>query len=111
MSLADYLKILGDLTRLRIINLLLFNPGLRVKDIVEVLELPQSTVSRHLAQLRQSGWVEDKRVDVWVQYRISRKVIPELKVALEKLFSQDIMFQNDILKLKSMQIGVTGSRG
>ena len=111
MSLAEFLKILADLTRLRIINLLLENPGMRVKDIVEVLELPQSTVSRHLAQLRQSGWVEVKRVDIWVQYRLSRNVIPELRVALQKLFSQDIMFQNDILKVKAMQSGVLRDGG
>ncbi len=111
MSLAEFLKILADLTRLRIINLLLENPGMRVKDMVEVLELPQSTVSRHLAQLRQSGWVEVKRVDIWVQYRLSRNVIPELRVALQKLFSQDIMFQNDILKVKAMQSGVLRDGG
>ena len=111
MSLAEFLKILDDLTRLRIINLLLENPGMRVKDMVEVLELPQSTVSRHLAQLRQSGWVEVKRVDIWVQYRLSRNVIPELRVALQKLFSQDIMFQNDILKVKAMQSGVLRDGG
>ncbi len=84
---------------------------MRVKDMVEVLELPQSTVSRHLAQLRQSGWVEVKRVDIWVQYRLSRNVIPELRVALQKLFSQDIMFQNDILKVKAMQSGVLRDGG
>jgi len=111
LSLADFLKILADLTRLRIINLLLENPGMRVKEMVEVLELPQSTVSRHLAQLRQSGWVEVKRVDIWVQYRLSRNVIPELRVALQKLFSQDIMFQNDILKVKAMQSGVLRDGG
>lgn len=111
MSLAEFLKILADLTRLRIINLLLENPGMRVKDMVEVLELPQSTVSRHLAQLRQSGWVEVKRVDIWVQYRLSRNVIPELRVALQKLFSQDIVFQNDILKVKAMRSGVLRDGG
>ncbi len=111
MSLADFLKILADITRLRIINLLNYAPGLRVKDLVAILELPQSTVSRHLAMMRQSGWVEDKRVDTWVQYRLSRNVIPELRVALEKLFEQDIRFRNDILKLTEYQQGAGNHRG
>jgi len=111
VALAEFLKILADITRLRIINLLNYAPGLRVKDIVMVLGLPQSTVSRHLAMMRQSGWVEDRRVDTWVQYRLSRKVIPELRIALEKLFDQDILFRNDILKLREHQQETGNHRG
>jgi len=46
----------ADPTRLRVLNLL--GAGeLCVCDIVEILDLPQPTVSRHLAALRDTGLV------------------------------------------------------
>jgi ArsR family transcriptional regulator len=38
-----------------------------------VLQLPQSTVSRHLAYLKNAGWVEDQRCGVWINYSIVEK--------------------------------------
>jgi len=62
-------KALSDETRLRILCLLL-DEELCVCDIMEVLQLPQSTVSRHLAYLKNSGWVDDRRCGVWMYYSI-----------------------------------------
>jgi ArsR family transcriptional regulator len=36
-----------------------------------ILDMPQSTVSRHLAYLRNAGWVEDRRQGVWMFYRLA----------------------------------------
>jgi ArsR family transcriptional regulator len=63
-------KALADETRLRIICLLL-QGELCVCDIMAVLQLPQSTVSRHLAYLKNSGWVDDRRCGVWMYYSIA----------------------------------------
>lgn len=41
-----------------------------VCDLMAVLALPQSTVSRHLAYLRDSGLVNDRRKGVWMYYDI-----------------------------------------
>lgn len=62
-------KALSDETRLRIIFLLL-DGELCVCDLMEVLQLPQSTVSRHLAYLKNASWVEDRRCGVWMYYSI-----------------------------------------
>ena len=67
---AQTFKALADETRLRILALLL-EGELCVCEIIAALELPQSTTSRHLAYLRNSGWVKDRRQGVWMYYRLS----------------------------------------
>ena len=66
-------KALGDETRLRIMALLVDGRELCVCDIMAALELPQSTVSRHLSYLRNSGLVDDRRHGVWMYYTINRE--------------------------------------
>jgi ArsR family transcriptional regulator len=69
-KIAQKFKALSDETRLRILALL-SNGEMCVCDLMAILELPQSTVSRHLAYLRNAGWVEDRRQGVWMYYRLS----------------------------------------
>ncbi|MHC1697448.1 MAG: ArsR/SmtB family transcription factor [Geobacteraceae bacterium] len=69
---ARMFKALSEETRLRILCLLL-EGELCVCDIMAVLQLPQSTVSRHLAYLKNSGWVDDRRCGVWMYYSIMDK--------------------------------------
>lgn len=66
---AQMYKALGDETRLRILGLLC-RGELCVCDIMEVLELPQSTVSRHLAYLKNSGWATGTRRGRWMYYQL-----------------------------------------
>jgi ArsR family transcriptional regulator len=51
-----HLPVLGDLTRSRIL-LLLERQELTVAEICAVMQIPQSTVSRHLKALADGGWV------------------------------------------------------
>lgn len=66
---ARIFKALSDETRLRILCLLL-EGELCVCDIMDVLQLPQSTVSRHLAYLKNVGLVDDRRCGVWMYYSL-----------------------------------------
>jgi ArsR family transcriptional regulator len=66
-------KALGDETRLRIMALLLDGQELCVCDIMAALDLPQSTVSRHLSYLRNAGLVDDRRQGVWMNYTINKE--------------------------------------
>ena len=60
----------SDRTRLRILHLL--SPGeLCVCDLVEVLNVPQPKVSRHLAYLRRAGLVESRRDGLWSYYSLA----------------------------------------
>ena len=60
----------ADPTRLRILNLLAAGE-LCVCDLVELLDLPQSLVSRHLAYLRRTGLVEVTRESKYAHYRLA----------------------------------------
>lgn len=63
-------KALSDETRLRILSLLM-EGELCVCDLMAVLRLPQSNVSRHLANLRNAGWVTDRREGLWIYYSLN----------------------------------------
>lgn len=70
---AQIFKALADPIRLRIILLLQSEGELCVCDLIAVLKLPQSTVSRHLAYLKRSCWVDTRRQGVWMYYQLSRE--------------------------------------
>ena len=60
----------ADPTRIRILNLLVAGE-MCVCDLVELLDLPQPAVSRHLAYLRDSGLVENRRTSNYAYYRLT----------------------------------------
>jgi ArsR family transcriptional regulator, arsenate/arsenite/antimonite-responsive transcriptional repressor len=81
---ARLFKALSDETRLRILALLR-EGELCVCDLMAILELPQSTVSRHLAYLRNAGLVDDRRQGVWMFYRLTTGDMPFEGALLELL--------------------------
>lgn len=68
-DLALY-KSFSDETRLRILFLLSVRE-LCVCELVSVLEMPQGRISRHLAQLKQTGIVSDRRDGTWIYYSLT----------------------------------------
>jgi ArsR family transcriptional regulator len=80
--LEDTLKALADRTRLRILALL-GNNEVCVCHIHDSLGLPQPAVSRHLAYLRRTGLVMARRDGVWMHYRISPSLAPEIRQVLD----------------------------
>lgn len=82
-TIAVY-RCLCDLTRLRILNLLLEGP-LCVCHLAAVLDLTQPKVSRHLKALKEAGAVETERCYNWTICRISDKPSPLLEANLKCL--------------------------
>lgn len=78
---AEILKVLGHPIRLKIVAGLC-NNECNVKHIWECLNLPQATVSQHLALLKNKGIIEGKRDGVEVHYSVvhpmARKLISSL---------------------------------
>jgi ArsR family transcriptional regulator, arsenate/arsenite/antimonite-responsive transcriptional repressor len=74
-ELEHVFKALADKTRLRILALL-GNNEVCVCHLHDSLELPQPTVSRHLAYLRKSGLVAARRDGVWMHYQVSGALSP-----------------------------------
>ncbi|MGQ9689024.1 MAG: ArsR/SmtB family transcription factor [Desulfobaccales bacterium] len=68
---ARLFKALADETRLQILWLLMLQKELCVCDIMRVLGITQSKASRHLRYLFHVGLVSDRRVGVWMYYRLA----------------------------------------
>ena len=68
--MAKYFRVLGDPTRLRILELV-EDQELSVGEIVGRVGLAQSHVSNHLACLRWCGFVETRREHRTVFYRVA----------------------------------------
>lgn len=84
----EVFKALADPTRLRIVCLLL-DGELCVCDLTEVLQIPQPTVSRHMATLKQHGLAADRRAGKWVHYTlVDNSPINELLAYLRSLRHQ-----------------------
>jgi ArsR family transcriptional regulator len=103
---ARFFKALADETRLRILALLV-QGELCVCDLMAALDLPQSTVSRHLATLRNAGLVDDRRQGIWMYYRLA----PQERLPLSPLFPALQLFlgefpeaRQDLAKLHSYLI-------
>jgi ArsR family transcriptional regulator, arsenate/arsenite/antimonite-responsive transcriptional repressor len=73
---VEVFKGLSDRTRLRITTLLTHGE-LCVCDLMEILALPQSTISRHMARLKSAGIVQDRRAGKWVYYSLQNGGFPE----------------------------------
>ncbi len=72
MSLREYERVMksaGDPTRLRILKML-EGGELCVCQIIAVLGLSQSTVSKHLFLLKTGGLVKERRERKWVHYSL-----------------------------------------
>jgi ArsR family transcriptional regulator len=61
---------LSDETRLRALMLLAAEQELCVCELTHALDLSQPKISRHLAQLRESGLLQARREGQWMYYRI-----------------------------------------
>ncbi len=77
---VEILQSLSDRTRLRIVRLLAdAKTELCVCELVDSLEVPQYNVSRHLAVLRRSGLLSERKEGRWVYYGLSPKPGPFLR--------------------------------
>lgn len=66
----DLFAALAHPLRLRMLLLMQAEGELCVCELTHTLEVSQPMVSRHLAQLRESGIVADRRQGLWIYYRL-----------------------------------------
>jgi len=85
---AELFKSLADETRLRLLVLLKGGNEYCVCDLMQALDMPQSTVSRHLAYLKRNGWLQDRRGGVWMYYSLKREMDAFLQAQLLLVISQ-----------------------
>lgn len=68
-EMFDWLQVLSDPTRARLLRLLERNE-LTVIELCQVLQAPQSTISRHLKVLAESDWVRSRKEGTSSWYRL-----------------------------------------
>lgn len=85
-----FFNALADRTRLRILNLI-GDDEVCVCFFVEVLQINQPKISRHLAYLKRAGIVESRKEGLWMHYGIAgiynedvRKLLKDVRETISK---------------------------
>jgi ArsR family transcriptional regulator len=65
---------LSDVTRRRILALLLSQDELCVCELMVALDLAQPKISRHLAVMREAGLLSVRREGTWIYYRFDAQL-------------------------------------
>lgn len=102
-NMETLLKALSERTRLRIMALLT-QGELRVCDLMAALNMPQSTVSRHLSYLKSARWIQSRRKGYWIYYRLVRgesALQQKLWGMLDKYVQQIPEVRSDLRTLRS----------
>ncbi len=82
--LAAIFKVLGDSTRLQLINLIASQPKREacVCELTEPLRLSQPTISHHLKVLYEAGLLSKERRGSWIYYQLVPESIEALRNVL-----------------------------
>lgn len=88
LTTSEIYKSLADETRLRLLVLLQGQAELCVCDLMQALNMPQSTISRHLAYLKKNLWVQGRRGGVWMYYSLRQELDPFLQAQLILIISR-----------------------
>ena len=67
----ELFKVLSDPTRLKLFQILFQKEARCVGELVEMLEQPQPTISRHLNHLKKLGILNAVREGTWMWYEMS----------------------------------------
>lgn len=98
-----FYKNLADDTRLRCLLLIAREEELCVCELMEALQDIQPKISRHLAQLRRSKLVIDRRQGQWVFYRINPALPEWAKEVLKRTSeSNEVFLAKNIKQLCQM---------
>jgi len=84
LKLKEFLKIISDTNRLRILCLLT-KKELCVCEIFEALKLPQNLVSHHLAKLEKMSLLEKRKEGTFIIYGINQKFLKQYKVLFNQI--------------------------
>lgn len=96
-QMTSMARALGDETRLRIMAML-EGQELCACQIIEVFSLANSTISRHLAVLKQAGLLQSRKSGRWIYYRWVQEVSDAQQSTqnwLSEIVAKDAQIQQD----------------
>jgi len=101
-KLAKTFQALSDTNRIRILKMLEIRP-LCVCEITEILQLANSTVSKHLSILRDAEFILDEKEGKWVNYFLNKtnndKYVTRLLPLLSDWIPDDQVISEDRKKV------------
>ena len=100
-------KNLSDETRLGIVLLLKEMGELCVCDLCAALDQSQPKISRHLAMLRESGLLLDRKQGKWVHYRLS----PHMPAWAAQVIAQAWLSQKEIVQAIARKLASANCSG
>ena len=103
-KLTDFFKMLSDETRLRIL-ILLYHKKLCVCELCGITEESQPKISKHLAKLRDLGFVKDERQEQFIFYSLSLndQLYKDLLQGIVERLEAYPVLKNDIEKCKDAE--------
>ncbi|MFW5999784.1 MAG: ArsR/SmtB family transcription factor [Halanaerobiaceae bacterium] len=96
---AEIAKALAHKTRLEIIDILIEKGEKCVCELTEILEVSQSTVSKHLGILKKAGLVDSKKEGLNVTYYVRTICVKSFFNCLDQILQED-------LKKKSIELEI-----
>ncbi|WP_147820380.1 ArsR/SmtB family transcription factor [Salidesulfovibrio onnuriiensis] len=109
MEILKFCKAVGDETRARLMNVLL-RYELNVGEIVQLMDMGQSRISRHLKILAESDLVDCRRDGLWAFYRASdsgmgRRFLDGVAPLLdgEPMFEKDLARAERVIRERTAQ--------
>ncbi len=100
-SATQHCRLLADSTRIRLL-ILLEREELSVAELSAITQLAQPRVSTHLAKLKESGLVADRREGVFVYYRMATSLDDKAMQAMWHLIrrdTEDPLIQQDLNRI------------
>ena len=102
-KITNIFKALSDDTRLRVVKLLQ-ERELCVCELMQVLDMSQPRISRHLSVLKNAGLVNDRREGKWIHYSLRKETQgKEIKIFLDAMVvmaNDDAIIRADKKNLK-----------
>ena len=108
-ALLDQLAVVADHLRARTLAVL-DGQELTVSELCDVLQLPQSTVSRHLKTLSDAGWVDSRREGTSRYYSLSADGLEPARRRLWGLVHEQVAETAEALQDEARLKGVLGAR-
>jgi ArsR family transcriptional regulator len=94
---ANVAKAMGHPSRMLILDVLR-EREMCVCELTPLIEADQSTVSRHLAVLKQAGLIEDRKEGSSVYYQLRAGCVEGFFLCIEKILTQVLQRQQLLLK-------------
>lgn len=85
-KLVQMLKAISHPMRFAILQFLIANPHCYTKEIVDHLPISQATVSQHIKQLREAGWLSSEAVCQMTYHWLDQANIDWFKQAINVSF-------------------------